>query len=269
MERTHGRRGALGVYGAAAIFLAVAVPVLFFQACGSDGTKAVGSKAAGETTATTTTPTTAPAVNEDEAAENVPDVKLDPATQAKLDADLAVARTVTKEYPTVAAATAAHLLQAGGFAPQLGAHYISYANVGREIRPDGSVDPRYPGGFIYTGNKPTSKIVGLMYISLGDKQPSGFPGPNDHWHRHHNLCIQYGRGPGGSIAVPFAPDRDVTREQCDGVRGTFMKQTVWMVHTWVVPGWASPKGVFSHEDPDLRCANGTILANAVGFCPGK
>ena len=69
--------------------------------------------------------------------------------------------------------------------------------------------------------------------------------------------------------MPFAPDRDITRAQCDGVQGTFMKQTVWMVHAWVVPGWASPKGVFSHEDPDLRCANGTIIANAVGFCEGK
>ena len=35
-----------------------------------------------------------------------------------------------------------------------------------------------------------------------------------------------------------------------------------------LPGWASPKGIFSHEDPDLRCANGTIIADKVGFCEG-
>lgn len=267
MERTRGRRGALGVYRSVAVCLAVAVPVLFIESCG--GSSSQPDAASKSTVATrAATSTTLPPANADELAENRPDVPLDKATQAKLDADLAVARSVTKEYPTVAAATAAHLLQAGGFAPELGAHYISYANVGREIRPDGSVDARYPGGFIYSGNSPTSRIVGLMYISLGDSLPSGFPGPNDHWHRHSNLCIQYGRGPGGSIAVPFAPDRDITKAQCDGVRGTFMKKTVWMVHAWVVPGWASPKGVFSHEDPDLRCADGTIIADKVGFCKG-
>jgi len=35
-----------------------------------------------------------------------------------------------------------------------------------------------------------------------------------------------------------------------------------------VPGWESPKGVFSHEDPDLTCADGTVHTDAVGFCKG-
>jgi len=220
------------------------------------------SKSAAPASATTTT---LPPLNVDELAEKKPDQPLDAPTRAKLAADLEVARSVALQYPTVASASAAHMLQAGNFAPQLGAHYISYANVGREIRPDGSVDARYPGGFIYDGNSPSSRLVGLMYISLGSTLPSGFPGPNDHWHRHHNLCIKY--GPTG-ITVPFAPDRDITREECDGVHGSFMKQTVWMVHAWVVPGWESPKGVFSHEDPDLTCADGTVHTDAVGFCKG-
>ena len=69
--------------------------------------------------------------------------------------------------------------------------------------------------------------------------------------------------------MPFAPDRDVTRAQCDTVHGEFMKKTVWMVHAWVVPGWESPKGVFSHSDPDLTCADGTMKTDAVGFCKGR
>jgi hypothetical protein len=261
MEPTLGPRRNLGVYGAIALFLAVALPVLLCAACGG-GSQTMGSAKG------TAPSTTRPPLDVKDFEANRAAAHLDPATQAKLDADLAVARTVAKQYPTVADATAAHLLQAGEFAPELGAHYISYANVGREIRPDGTVDARYPGGFIYSGNRPTSRIVGLMYISLGASVPKGFPGPNDRWHQHHNLCIQYGRGPGGSIAVPFAPDRDITRAECDGVRGTFMPKTVWMVHAWVVPGWASPEGVFSHEDPNLKCADGTIHADKVGFCPG-
>jgi hypothetical protein len=262
---TRAPRTALIVVG---VVLALVVGVVVGRATSGDSAHAAAAEPKSSAPSAATTTTTLPPLNVDELAETKPDQPLDPATRAKLAADLVVARAAALQYPTVASATAAHMLQAGGFAPQLGAHYISYANIGREIRPDGSVDPRYPGGYIYDGNDPTSKLVGLMYISLGDKLPSGFPGPNDHWHRHHNLCIQYGRGPGGSIAVPFAPDRDITKAQCDGVHGTFMKQTVWMVHAWVVPGWESPKGVFSHENPDLTCANGTVKTDAVGFCKG-
>jgi hypothetical protein len=50
--------------------------------------------------------------------------------------------------------------------------------------------------------------------------------------------------------VPFAADSDVTPSQCAAVHGIFMLQTTWMVHAWVVPGWESPLGVFSHNNPE-------------------
>ena len=37
-----------------------------------------------------------------------------------------------------------------------------------------------------------------------------------------------------------------------------------MVHAWVVPGWESSKGVFWHENPNLRCADGTFNTNDIG-----
>lgn len=213
------------------------------------------------------TTTTLKGVNVDEIVENRPDQPLDPATRAKLAAQLVVARTAAMQFPTVASARRAGMIQAGGFAPELGAHFISYPNLGRELLPGGAVNPQYPVGYIYDGIDPVSRLVGLMYVSIqGGAAPSGFAGPNDHWHRHMNLCIQYGKN--GKISVPFAPDRDVTRAQCDTVRGDFMPRTVWMVHAWVVPGWDSPKGVFSHANPDLKCADGTIHTDAVGFCQG-
>lgn len=213
------------------------------------------------------TSTTVAGVNVDEILENQPDQPLDRKARATLAAELVSARTAAMQYPTVASARAAGMIQAGKFAPELGAHFISYANLNRELRPDGSVDARYPAGYIYDGISPTSQIVGLMFVSIkGGDAPAGFAGPNDHWHRHMNLCIQY--GPNNKISVPFAPDRDVTRAQCDVVHGDFMPRTVWMVHAWVVPGWESPKGVFSHADPNLRCADGTVHTDAVGFCPG-
>jgi hypothetical protein len=137
--------------------------------------------------------------------------------------------------------------------------------VGLGVMPDGTVNPAYPASFIYDGTSPTSKIVGLMYISMNENPPAGFAGPNDHWHRHFNLCVKYG---GATLQVPFPADADITRAQCDAVRGTFMQKSVWMVHAWVVPGWESPDGVFSHANPDLRCLDGTYDTNPMGFCQG-
>ncbi len=207
---------------------------------------------------------TVPTLAFGEAIENQPDKPLDNATRDKLAADLVAARTAALTYPTVADARAAGMIQAGDFAPGAGAHFINYSGV--NINPDGSVNPNNPAAYIYDGISPTSRIIGVMYTSLasGDAPP-GFPGPNDHWHLHQNLCIKYGAA---GITVPFAPDRDVTPEQCDTVHGQFMKKTVWMVHAWVVPGWESPNGVFSHANDDVRCADGTMHANAIGFCKG-
>jgi hypothetical protein len=154
---------------------------------------------------------------------------------------------------------------AGGFAPGSGAHYISFSGSARGINPDGTVNVARPGAYIYDGTSPTSRIVGLMYISLAPSPPIGFAGPNDHWHRHANVCVRYGAG---GIEVPYPADRDITKAQCDGVGGTFMRQTVWMVHAWVVPGWESPLGVFSHDNPNVRCADGTTRADSRGFCQG-
>ena len=176
-----------------------------------------------------------------------------------------MARETALKYPTVADAVKAGMYLAGGFAPGSGAHYMSMDGVMKGIMADGEVNPAYPASFIYDGTSPTSRIAGLMYISLKLNPPDGFAGPNDHWHRHFNLCVKYG---GNGIQVPFPADADVTRAQCEAVHGDFMQQTVWMVHTWVVPGYESPDGVFSHANPDLRCKDGTYDTNAMGFCQG-
>ena len=47
-----------------------------------------------------------------------------------------------------------------------------------------------------------------------------------------------------------------------------MRETLWMVHAWVVPGWDSPQGVFSHANIDLHCADGTDHTDKIGFCTG-
>ena len=196
--------------------------------------------------------------NIDEARElAIPDKPLPAATRAVLAAQLVAARTAAGKYATVADAERGGLIQAGKFSPQTGAHFI-------KLNALGSFDPSDPSSYIYDGISPTSKVVGLMYLSLSTAPPEGFAGPNDHWHRHTNTCVIFG----AQIKIPFAADSSVTLEQCNAQHGTFMRETAWMVHAWVVPGWESPRGVFSHENTNVRCADGTTKADSLGFCPG-
>jgi hypothetical protein len=198
---------------------------------------------------------------EDVQNESQPNQPLDATTRATLKTQLSDARDFALRYPTVADATAAGYRIAGGFAPGSGAHYITYGGLtGR-----GTFDSTKPISLIYDGTSPTSQVIGLMYYGMGEGAPEGFAGPNDHWHRHSNVCLKNGSG---GLEVPFPADQDVTAAQCADVQGNLLKTTGYMVHAWVVPSWESPLGVFSHDNPDVRCADGTFNTDKAGFCAG-
>jgi hypothetical protein len=255
------------------VTVATAAAVLMLGACASSAKSAAPKKPA-TTTRSSTNTTAAPKSTSstpvtdlnghqivgvkahDVAAEAVPDKPLDRATRALLAQQLVAARAVAMKYPTVASATAAgYHLVGGGFGPGSGAHYIGGFF--------GGFDPSHPLALIYDGIAPTSQMVGLMYYSMSPAAPAGFAGPNDHWHRHSGVCT----GAGG--AVLFPPDSDVLPAQCARAHGFYMYVTGWMVHAWVVPGWESPEGVFSHENPDLTCADGTFHTDTIGRCQGS
>lgn len=195
----------------------------------------------------------------DVAAEEKPDVPLDPETRGVLASQLTAARDAAMQYPTVADAEAAgYHLVGGGFGPGAGAHYIGFRGGGL-----GTFDPARPPTLIYSGINPTSRVVGLMYLGMGDSgtAPEGFAGPNDHWHRHSGVCLK-------GAEVIFPVDASVTEAQCSAKGGQYMNTTTWMVHAWVVPAWESSAGVFSHENPNLRCADGTFDTDKIGRCEG-
>jgi hypothetical protein len=207
--------------------------------------------------------------NADEQNESIPDKPLSNATRDALATELVAARATAMQYPTVADATKAGFVLAGKFTPGAGAHYVSIGNAsGAFTGGAGSTDTEAnkPLAYIYAGTAPTSRIVGLMYGAFTPDAPTGFAGPNDHWHRHRNLCITFGNG---KIGIPFPPDTNVLKSQCDAKNGRFMRETLWMVHAWVVPGWESPQGVFSHANLDLHCGDGTDHVDKVGFCTGS
>jgi hypothetical protein len=248
--------------------VAVVLLALLFGACSSSAKSAAPKKPTTTSKATSTTSAGSTPVTDlnghpisgvkahDVLAEAVPDKPLDHATHAQLAKQLVAARAVAMQYPTVAAAMAGgYHLVGGGFGPGSGAHYIG----GFSMR----FDPSHPLALIYDGISPTSEMVGLMYYAMGYSPPEGFAGPNDHWHRHSGVCT----GRGGDVLFP--PDSNVTAVQCTKAHGFFMPVTGYMVHAWVVPGWESPKGVFSHENPDLPCADGTFHTDKIGRCQGS
>jgi hypothetical protein len=203
--------------------------------------------------------------NNTEQSELAPFVPLSLQDQGVLTQQLAEAFQAAERFPTVASAKAAGMILAGGMAPGVGAHYQSiggtpFAGFTSNNTP---FDPSKPASWIYASTADNAPVVGVMYESLSDTPPAGFIGPNDHWHQHSNVCVQF---TGGKIGVPFAADQDVTPQECSDVHGSFMKKTVWMVHAWVVPGWESPQGVFSHDNLHLYCPGNTYITNAIGFC---
>ena len=64
--------------------------------------------------------------------------------------------------------------------------------------------------------------------------------------------------PDGSIDTPFGADTTVSKALCDTVPGGVLdKQTPYMLHVWVVPGYESPEGVFSHLNEAITCRDGS------------
>jgi hypothetical protein len=164
----------------------------------------------------------------------------DPADQLKLQSELKTAGAVIPTVLTAADAMAKGYIQVTPYVPGIGAHYL---NIGLL---DGTFEPGKPEMLLYNGNKPTSELVGLSYGVLGDQPPEGFTGPNDLWHEHPQLCIL-----GGMVVGPDS----TPQELCDSIggrKGMTFDKPFYMAHLWQVPGWDSPWGLFSGENPNIN-----------------
>jgi hypothetical protein len=205
--------------------------------------------------------------NGHQAETNVFTAPLDPATRLLLQHQLTLARQAAMQYPTVRDAEAAGWRRSGPFAPGLGAHYFNFGG-GSGFAGIGVLDDQqvmHPISLIYDGTKPASRIAGLMYYSSSMRIPQGFAGTNDIWHYHTDVCIV--NGANGAIDTPFGADTTVTQAMCQSVHGGLLQRTQWMLHAWVVPGYDSPQGVFSHDNAAITCTDGTyhtIPLNKIG-----
>lgn len=171
----------------------------------------------------------------------------DPADQTRLQAELRAAGEVIAAMPTAAEARDAGYIQVTPYVPGIGAHYL---NVGL-LTADG-FDPAKPEMLLYNGNEPGSELVGLSYAVLGDEAPEGFVGPNDEWHVHPSLCIV------GVLVVGPDHTPDDVCASIGGEKGMPFDKPMWMGHLWQVPGWESPWGLFSGENPVVNLATADL-----------
>jgi hypothetical protein len=163
------------------------------------------------------------------------------AERAELQQQMAAARTVIAQYPTVADAEAGGYHMSTAYVPCIGAHYTNISLVP-------GFDAAAPSELLYDGTKPDSRIVGLSYLVFHPGgAPEGFAGPNDLWHQHNSnggLCF------GGSGVV--IGGEQMSEAECAEIGGQKRELTdIWMVHAWVVPGFECSWGVFAGECPEL------------------
>ena len=150
------------------------------------------------------------------------------------------------------------MILAGGMAPGVGAHYQEIsADIVQGHQPRRHGEPAVPG------------VVDLRQHGATTHRSSGSCTSRWTTRPRRGSSVRTTTGTGtptcasstaaGKIGVPFAADQDVTPQECADVHGEFMKKTVWMVHAWVVPGWESPQGVFSHDNLHVYCPGNTDL----------
>ena len=151
------------------------------------------------------------------------------------DAMLAAAKSATARYRNAATARRDGYIQVTQFIPGLGLHYanLKLLNAG--------FDPVHPPILLYQPtNSGALRLVGVAYSmpqGRADVPPAGFPGGEDVWHYHTNLCFL----PGGDVTI--AP----SGAACKAKHGYFQAKTAWLLHAWI---WTSnPDGVFTESNP--------------------
>jgi Calx-beta domain len=163
---------------------------------------------------------------------------------AALQQDLDASLDFASQYPTVSSLPSAWK-QAAVWAPGQGVHYVDTTRV------TGPFDPTKPNWLMYDGTSPDSKLTGMMFLEsqpggANSVPPAGFPGDNDHWHRHGELCYKPG-------SFPFIVGEHLTDEQCTALGGTNqLFSDVWMVHVWlpIYDNWVATD-IFNMMHPSL------------------
>lgn len=160
---------------------------------------------------------------------------LSDADQVVLDGELALVSRAVRSISTVGDALAA------GFAPTGTEQDANDVHLVRWDRMDDRFDPAQPEMLVAHARDADAPIIAVVYYGVtgSGPPPEGFAGGNDHWHEHRGLC----RREGGFVTE----DTGVAARECrrGGGRGDI---DGWMLHVWMVEGWANPAGVFVSDN---------------------
>jgi hypothetical protein len=176
-----------------------------------------------------------------------PTVSLEPGEQAVFDGQLVAASAAAAGLATPDAAIAAGYVQSATQLPAVGTHFVNWSLV------DQPFDPARPAMLLFDqGANHETRLAGLSYWVRSPSAPEGFVGPNDQWHRHSGMCFEDGWLREEGVA-------DAT--QCGGqyLEGS----DLWMLHVWVVPGYANGDGVFAARNTDLCPPDNAQLPDAL------
>jgi len=144
------------------------------------------------------------------------------------------AQSAIAAHDTEEKATALGYVRATAPSGGIGPHWVLWSQIAKPF------DPATPSMLLFDERRTPPVLVGYSYAVQSPTVPSGFAGPNDHWHQHRGLCVV-----GGWVEREQAPGPDA----CGGTYiagGDF-----WMLHAWVVPGWDNRKGDFAPFNPKL------------------
>ena len=174
----------------------------------------------------------------------------DPPNAQLLARQLAKARDVAMQYPTVADATRAGMYRITPFIPGVGAQYVAGFNVGY-AHASKKVDLDHPLVYLYSGTGDTATVMGLVYYVFGPQPLRGFAGLDDAWLRRDGLCSEHVGDSKRLVAV----DRDITQQDCADRGGTFASSVQWTLRVWAAPNWSNPSGPFRETNPRVVCSD--------------
>ena len=157
------------------------------------------------------------------------------ADQPQLDAELERARSVLDTVDTVEEAAARGYVLATSPSPGIGTHWVRWSQILEPFTPDN------PSMLLFDHTKSPPVLVGYSYAVQSKREPLGFTGKSDEWHRHAGLCV--------ALSGWVIRERATGPDACDGsyiAGGDF-----WMLHAWVVPRWENADGIFAPANPKL------------------
>ena len=153
----------------------------------------------------------------------------------ELQHELAVARRAASRLMKEARLSDAGYYLGSYYSPGVGTHYIDWTLVGEPF------DPARPS-MVLVDTTPGHRrqLAGFSYWVRSEEPPEGFAGDADMWHNHRGLCFVDGVLTRENVPTPA----ECAGEWIDG-------HDLWMLHTWVVPGYENPNGVFAASNRQL------------------